>query len=301
MAYLFVHFTGESENAEQVYFAVSRDGLHFTDLNGTQPVMVSDIGEKGVRDPFIIRTEENEFVIIGTDLRIASGKGWGPAQFEGSRSLVVFKSKDLVNWSKAKLVEVGIPTAGCVWAPEAVYSKERDEYLVFWASMVREPGEEGAKQRIYASWTKDFENYSKPFKYIEHDNHVIDTDIIYADGRYYRFSKDETTKVIKMDHAAKLEGPYTDLPCPTLDNLYGVEGPEAYYISEMGTWCLIVDRFATNGGYLPVICEDLEKGDLRVLEDSEFDMGLRKKRHGGVITITDEEYDRLVKAYGIEK
>ncbi len=32
MAYLLVHFTGESENGEQIYFSVSQDGLHWTDL-----------------------------------------------------------------------------------------------------------------------------------------------------------------------------------------------------------------------------------------------------------------------------
>lgn len=31
--YLFVHFTGEQKDGEQIYFSVSRDGLHWTDLN----------------------------------------------------------------------------------------------------------------------------------------------------------------------------------------------------------------------------------------------------------------------------
>ena len=52
--YLFVHFIGEQENGEQIYFAVSEDGMHWQDLNGGQPVLVSDIGESGVRDPFIV-------------------------------------------------------------------------------------------------------------------------------------------------------------------------------------------------------------------------------------------------------
>ena len=44
--YLFVHFTGEQQYGEQIYFSISRDGLHWKDLNGHRPVLYSDIGEK---------------------------------------------------------------------------------------------------------------------------------------------------------------------------------------------------------------------------------------------------------------
>lgn len=49
--YLFVHFTGEQQYGEQIYFSISRDGLHWKDLNGHRPVLYSDIGEKepGIR------------------------------------------------------------------------------------------------------------------------------------------------------------------------------------------------------------------------------------------------------------
>lgn len=52
MAYLFVHFTGEDENGEQIYFSVSKDGLHWMDL-GSGPALVSDIGEKVSVIPFL--------------------------------------------------------------------------------------------------------------------------------------------------------------------------------------------------------------------------------------------------------
>ena len=72
-AYLFVHFTGTESSPlhEQVYFSVSTDGERWELLNGGKPVLVSDVGERGVRDPFIIRSpEERKFFIIGTDLSI---------------------------------------------------------------------------------------------------------------------------------------------------------------------------------------------------------------------------------------
>ena len=113
--YLFVHFTGEEKLGEQIYFALSRDGLHWMDLNEGKPVLVSDIGEAGVRDPFILRNPLNgKYVIIATDLRIEAGKGWTAAQEEGSRNLIVWESEDMVNWDGPFCAEVGIPEAGCV-------------------------------------------------------------------------------------------------------------------------------------------------------------------------------------------
>lgn len=297
--YLFVHFIGENEKGEQVYFSLSKDGLHWEDLNDSQPVLYSRVGEMGARDPFIIRDEkEDKFYLIATDLRIASGKGWSVAQENGSKNLIVWESKDLTNWSEEVLVEVGIKEAGCVWAPEAIYDKDNEDYLVFWASKVQEEGEAESKQRIYASKTKDFIHYSQPEKYIERDNHVIDTTIIEHNGVYYRFSKDETTKNIRVDKANQLTGvPFTDVHMPTVESLMGVEGPIIFKFNDREEWCLLVDQFAAGKGYLPLVTSDLENGDFRVLSSEEYHMGASKKRHGSVLKITKEEYDALVKHY----
>ena len=84
----------------------------------------------------------------------------------------------------------------------------------------------------------------------------------------------------------------------TLAQLYGVEGPEIYPLPEEGKWCLIVDRFMEGKGYLPLVTDHLEKGDFRVLSEDEFDMGSNRKRHGGVMKLTAEEYQRLKDYYG---
>ncbi len=292
--YLFVTFTDGRHDGEQIYFAISRDGLHWRDLNGGEPVLFSRIGERGVRDPFLLRSKEgNHFYLIATDLKIENNKGWDAAQYEGSRSLIVWESDDLVTWSEERSVQVGVEGAGCVWAPEAIYDKKKDAYLVFWASMVKLDGDREPKQRIYASYTKDFRAFSTPEIYIERDNHVIDTTIIEDNGIYYRFSKDETTKLIRMDCGADLNGAFTEIKSETLDGLYGVEGPEAYYIAEQNAWCLIVDQFASQKGYLPLLCKDLSTGVFQIREPGSYDLGGIKKRHGSVVTLTEEEYRRL--------
>lgn len=297
--YLFVHFTGENENGEQIYFSISRDGLHWQDLNNGQPVLVSTLGEQGARDPFLIRDEKNGmFYLIATDLRIATGKGWQVAQYAGSRSIIVWRSEDLVHWSEPWSSEIGTPESGCVWAPEAVYSEEKDSFMVFWASMTKLGDDAEAKQRIFAAYTKDFVTFTEPELYIERENHVIDTDIVRTKEGYVRFSKDETTKNIRMDFGRTLDkDSFTDIKSTVLDTLFGVEGPIAFYMEQEQQWCLLVDRFATGKGYLPLVSKNLLSGEFRILDEQEFDMGSTLKRHGGILPITEEEYECLKKKY----
>ena len=93
MKYLFIYFIGEQEDGEQVYFSVSSDGLHWEDLNQGKPVLRSCVGEKGIRDPFVVRDSENDrFYMMATDLRIGAGKGWEEAQYRGSRNLIIWES-----------------------------------------------------------------------------------------------------------------------------------------------------------------------------------------------------------------
>lgn len=298
--YLMVHFIGEDPDGEQVYFSYSEDGLHFKDLNNGLPVLLSKIGEKGVRDPFLIRSPmENKFYLIATDLRIASGKGWGAAVEAGSRDIIVWESADLVHWSTPQAVTIGVPGAGCVWAPEAIYDDAADDFLVFWASATQEPHEQERKHKIYSSRTKDFRSFTPAEIYIERESHIIDSTIIAHNGAYYRFSKDETTKNIIVEKGASLDkDSFNSLRVPVLEDLFGVEGPQIYKLNDREEWCLIVDRFAEGKGYLPLLTSDLDGGEFRVLPDESFDLGKTKKRHGGVLPITAEECSRLLAAFG---
>ena len=114
-AYLFAHFVGTQENAncEQMYFSVSTDGTTWKTLNSGKPVLVSDVGTQGVRDPYILRGEDGKFYIIATDLSIFHNNNWTAAAQQGSKNIVVWESSDLVNWSDASLVKVGSDNAAC--------------------------------------------------------------------------------------------------------------------------------------------------------------------------------------------
>lgn len=300
--YLLVHFIGEGPDGEQVYFSYSEDGLHFRDMNGGQPVLRSDLGEKGIRDPFLVRSpKEGKFYLIATDLRMGNGRSWPSAVEKGSRDIIVWESDDLTNWSAPRAIACEVPGAGCVWAPEAVYDEQADDFLVFWASATQEPHEQERKHKIYSARTRDFRSFTTPELYIERDNHIIDTTIIKQDGTYYRYSKDETTKNIRAERGSRLDkDAFVDIEAAALETITGLEGPQIYKFNDRNEWCLIVDRFAEGKGYLPLLTSDLDSGEFRVVPDGEFDLGRTPKRHGGVLNITAEEAARLIETYGID-
>ena len=87
--YLFAYFTGEgTADGEQIRYALSlgNDALHWRELNAGKPVLTSTIGEKGLRDPFVIRSPKGDkFYLIATDLRMYqnSSGSWDDVQRHG--------------------------------------------------------------------------------------------------------------------------------------------------------------------------------------------------------------------------
>ncbi|WP_051633706.1 family 43 glycosylhydrolase [Bacillus sp. UNC41MFS5] len=296
-SYLFAHFTGESANGEQMYFASSKDGLHWKDLNEGDPVLTSVVGEKGVRDPSIVRSAEGDkFYIIATDLRIASGKGWGAAQTAGSKSLIIWESTDLVNWSKPRMVEVAPPNAGDAWAPEAFYDEKTGEYVVFWASTVKNDQGVFEPHNIYYAKTRDFYTFTEPKLFIDRpgSQHIIDTTIIEDGNMYYRYSGDGQ---ITIEKSNQILGDWSKIG--TIQSSTGltgsdVEGPLIYKFNDRNEWNLMVDQYATGKGYLPLITSDLASGQFTKLTAADYSLDSNRKRHGSVLNLTQEEYDTVM-------
>ena len=193
-AYLFGHFIGESygknENGqrvatgEQMFFALADvgQGLHFKDLNGStmsnlKPVLSSDVGERGVRDPFMLRSPEGDtFYLIATDLSVYTRGGWGNNNgsqkftITGSKSITIWESHDLVNWTDARLIPVAREDAGMAWAPEMIYSEETGEYVIFFSSTIieEENNEPFIAERdcIYYTTTRDFLHFGETKKFV---------------------------------------------------------------------------------------------------------------------------------------
>ncbi|MBQ1047241.1 AbfB domain-containing protein [Micromonospora sp. C51] len=308
--YLMAHFTGESATGEQVYFAHSRDGLTWRDLNNGAPVLLSTIGTRGVRDPSIVRSPAGDrYWIVATDLRIASGTSWNDAANRGSRSLVVWESRDLVNWSAPWLINVAgaIPGAGNAWAPEAIYNAATGDYVVYWATNSLRDGV--TKHRIWYVRTSDFRSFTAPQLYIERPGGgqgIIDTQIVEVPGsvggyRYYRASADGH---ITIEGSNSILGSWTTLGNLShlgISNGTGggnvVEGPMWMQFNGRNEWALWLDQYATGRGYMPVTSTNLGSvTNFRTRTD--YQLGASRKRHGSILNLTAAEESAVLGRWG---
>ena len=297
--FLFVTFKGEETPlSEQIRFALSKDGRAWSALNGGAPVLISHIGEQGARDPYLLRTHDNSgFRLIATDLSINRNPDWRRAVRAGSRSILVWESPDLVHWSGPRLARVADGDAGCAWAPEAIWDERSRSYLVFWSSTDKADG--FGKHRIWAARTANFLTFSPPFVYVEKPAAVIDMTIVRDGAAYYRFIKDERLKVITMEASPGLEGPWREVSGFSLSRLAGYEGPAAYRVdpaaaAQRPTWYLLLDHYAPGQGYEAYRTQDLASGIFVPAPGFAFPFPFR---HGCVLPISKEEYERLATAY----
>lgn len=302
--WLFAYFTGEDVGGEAVRFARSGDtALDWEILAGGRPVLVSDVGTRGVRDPFLLRSrglpgESARFYLLATDLRISGGgpHAWDRSLVSGSRSIVVWESDDLVTWSQPRLADVAPDGAGNAWAPEAVYDPDRRAYLVFWASRVRPHTE----NRMWASTTTDFRTFSEPQLWQDDPRSLIDATVVRDDeGLWWRFAKDESadgsarSKFVIAETADSLAGPWT----PRASGLGSLgddghppmmhsEGP--IILHDRGQWILLLDEYGQRG-YLPFVASS-PAGPWRPTRWSRAPEGAR---HGSVLRLDGAEWDRL--------
>lgn len=338
-AYLFATFKNDNgPNGQQIWFSVSDDGNNWTDLNDRTCVLsVSDSteGDRGVRDPFLLRSNDgNHFYLIATDLCIGSGSGthsWDTAQNAAtcSRCIRIWESDDLVNWSEPWLAEIGVEGSCFTWAPEAIWDEESQQYMVYWsAGGTKIPGVSAStlQNRTWYCMTSDFRTFTEPQLYTSsvNGNGMIDMSIISAgNNTYYRISSSTPDMLLEMSTTG-LFGKWSVVS--SIQNLgfpYGaagnstsgiviVEGPEIFkYNSDdsvtaadgtkLDTWGILLDNYG-GLGYIPICTTDLSstvalgtEGSSWFETDYDFDS---PKRHGTILPITDKEYKALLEKWG---
>jgi alpha-L-arabinofuranosidase len=325
-AYFFPYFTGESTaDSETISFAVSDgpDPLEWTTLNGGKPVLSSELGTKGLRDPFLIRGGDGTYYLLATDLQIYGGGNFGDAQETGSRSIMVWESTDLVNWGEQREIELAPENAGNLWAPEAYWDEAAGEFVVYWASALYPadvpPAERDIRtsyQRMLYATTTDFETFSEPQLWIDEPQGnglgMIDSTVQEEDGVYYRLTKDESYMGMRQESSTDLrrtqgvtEGDGWDLiaervgfgePNPWGGKFTGGEGPTLFPSLTDDRWFLLQDQPSYHGGqgYMLFESNDLSSGKWTANLDAILPAS---PRHGTVLPITAEEKAALLAAY----
>jgi len=320
--YLLVHFVEDPiGHSEKIYLSLSigDDPLKWRRLNNGEPILESVQGTTGVRDPHIIRGLDGTFHIVATDLRVwrPGGQDWELYRRHGSRDIIIWDSPDLVHWSEARYVTVAPPNAGMAWAPETIYDPVTGEMVVHFASATFEaddPDHLGpVLAKLWTTRTRDFHNFTPAEPYLELPGGVIDMTVANANGKVYRFAKQDDTEPNNPLLEAGLASPgvrsmkvfqqrgshiFSD-DFETLASELGqnfaknVEGPLIFQTNDKSRWYLWVDQYSHMPmGYNALTTTDLDSGVWEPVPSEDFQLPDNTK-HGAVLPLTWEEYQRL--------
>lgn len=294
--YLFCYFIGNAPEEERVHFALSKDGYNFSPLNNNEAVITQNLGKKCCRDPYIFRDEEGKFHIIATDMR--SADGWA-----NNNSMVVWDSDDLVTWENERILDFSqfesTKNANRVWAPQVIFDEDKNEYMIYWS---HNNADDDLDTIIWYAYTKDFCTLTTEPKVLYRPQSglcAIDGDIIKKDGKYYLFVADGKQDGICYVISDKASGPYTE---PDNNKISvadtALEGNCMYKLADCEKYIMIADQFKSGGYFMQ---ESVDLIHFTKVEETRFSLNHLKPRHGSMLNITDEEYNRLVNSFGIEE
>ena len=305
--YLFAYFEGGGDKnlQEHLRFAVSEDAQNWYALNDNRPVVGSDsISESGgIRDPHILRGEDGCYYIVATDMCTAK-TGWNE-----NPGIVLMKSKDLVNWTHAK-INLGkdwpaFSDAYWVWAPQTIYDQKAKKYMIYF-TLQRTGDNRQSLITYYAYANKDFTAFeSEPQKLFAAKYGSIDNDIVCKNGTYHLFYKGNTKDAngkevkngIQQATSKRLLGTWKE-DFKYLDAYAGtkthVEGSSVFPLHDgSGQWMLMYDLYGS-GRYEYQLSKDL-------IHFSDKPLSFCKDffpRHGSVISVTKDELERMQQKWG---
>ena len=290
--YLFVYFVGNGEGEERLHFAVSENGYDFKPLNNNEAVITQLKGKKCVRDPFVFRGVDGKTYIVGTDMKCE--EGW-----ESNHALVTWCSDDLINWTDETIIDIKdlgekYKNTTRAWAPQAMWDEKEQAYMLYWAHSTKEHNTAG----MYYAYTKDMKTLiTEPKPLYCRSIQTIDGDIVYSEKEklYFLFFKHDEDQTIAYVTSENLSGPYEDKPVVVSLAPSGVEGSQIYRVNGTDTWLLIMDEYG-KGRFFMQQTENFRDYLPVAREDYQMDFS---PRHGSIMSITDEEYERLVGKWGI--
>ncbi|BDR55291.1 hypothetical protein KIMH_14020 [Bombiscardovia apis] len=332
--YLLVHFLEDPDGyAERIYFDLSEgdNPERWHPLNCGQPVLTSNLGTTGVRDPYLVRNPESGRVyVIATDLRVygdegAGGSGWEYWSHHGSTKLTIWQTDDLVHFSQPWQLDVSQredgshAQLGMAWAPECLwvsdyYGPGEGAFVLYWASKLFADSDSkhedaAAYDQILWGATRDFsqESFTYGGVFIDTGGNAIDTTMVQrrmpsGKLRTYRATKDNAFgQGIWLDWTDDrrwwLPEAQWQLAQSKVGASFAVGGDPggvegpALFASHSRDLWYLYVDVIPSIGYRPMVSSSPELG-FEALQSPDFLMAPHTK-HGGVLSLERAEYERL--------
>lgn len=303
-AYLFAHMTHTDYG--RLYYSVSLDGLHWTNLNNGKRVFPEYQGH-----PDICKGPDGKYYIAGNTS-------------DDSPEINIWISDDLITWKKHAVYTPNLKSTPDysnalqrIGAPKLYYDKDSAKFMLTWHT----PHKPGSKEDPEAYWasqrtlyvlSKDLKTFEgTPNRLFDWDMGTIDVFIRKVGDSYYAILKDETYptlywttgKTIRIAKSKSLLGPYS-LPQESISPNFR-EAPMLIPSPDDKIWYMYYEQYP-GVSYGLSISDNLngpwfQASGYTFYSDWDKYSLPEKTRHGCMITISKKEYDSLVQKFGITK
>lgn len=312
--YLYCHM---SDKGEWTAYAVSRDGYHYQDIKGGNPIFDPKEHariEGGTRDAYITRDHTGKgYLMVTTDMCVAKSHKWD------NYGIDLLKSKDLIHWTSVtfdfrKGADIfcdpqspdpykDYATINRVWAPQIFWDPnyvwdngKKGGYLIYYSLLNR--NEEKYDRMYYSYADESFTKLTKPRLLFDWGYATIDCDINYlpSDGLYHMLIKKEggkpgiytaTSQHLTSGWSTPMEDDYV-----SFEGQKKCEGSSAFQLIGDKTWRVAYIQYSDQPKHYR-ICKADEH--LRNFHDPVDIQGVTAPQHGSFMRITKKEYKRLIK------
>ncbi len=311
--YLYCHMSGTSENTLYALGTKDDRGLLFHPLLNNQPIYDPEVMaeiEGGVRDAFICRGQDNNYLMVTTDMSNRKSRSWF------NHGIDLMKSNDLIHWTsvsidfrrgkeafsdpQSKDWFADYTKVNRVWAPQVIWDKDYNNgqggYLVYYSMLSSNPGDD--HDRIYYSYAnREFTTLTKPQLMHDRGISIIDCHIDWndCDQMYHVFFKKEGVAgvdrgIYKAVFDRLPTGQWRDILHITNEGASQVEGPSAFRLINENKWKVAYINYGVN----PKIYRVCEANATLENIDKGPEIGRNvNPQHGSFMTVTKEEYDLL--------
>lgn len=316
--YLYCHM---SDMGEWTAYALSRDGLHYHDLQEGKAIMdpeTTSLIEGGARDAYICRKSDSGkgYLMVTTDMCNRKSRVWY------NYGINLHKSDDLIHWTSVTFdFRKGNETfcdpespdiipdwskINRVWAPQIFWDPDyqwangdKGGYFIYYSIWSSNPGDTHDRM-VYSYADKTFTQLTKPRLLFDWGYATIDADINYlhSDHKYHMLIKKEGGHPgifqTKADH---LTGPWPEPDEHDFVSFEGnkkCEGSSAFQIAGEEGWRVAYIQYSDRPKHYRICQADQYLTNFRDPQDIQ---GVSAPQHGSFMRLTKKEYKRLEKHY----